>query len=130
MRRPQRHQLDPAARRVYGPQWVLLSEVAELAPSTGPMGLMTIVGLCSDATIEDLNTFGGRLSRPLPGRGVTAAKWLEHHLHMDSTEGELFEVDETLLAWARENQARRLWAVVGLGWGLDVETITASFSTR
>ena len=93
----------------------------------GPVGLTTIVGLCSEATVEELNAFGARLSRPLPGGGKTAAKWLACHLPTYRTEGQPFEVDEKLFAWARENQARRLWAVVGLIWGLDAETITASF---
>lgn len=123
----QHQRLDPTSKRVYGPLWTALCDVIDLHPYTGPVGIVTLVGLSSDASNEELATFAGRLVRPLPGGGETAAKWTERHLPIERTGKEAFRVDEKLVAWGREDRARRLWAIVGLAWGLGAETVVSSF---
>ncbi|MDA8312282.1 MAG: hypothetical protein M0Z46_17080 [Actinomycetota bacterium] len=127
--RPQRglRCLDPTAKRVYGSLWSVLCEVVEMHPHSGTGGLMTLVGLCSEATVEELVQFVSRLNLPLPGVGQTAARWLEHHQPPETSGGAPFEVGEKLLAWGREDPAQRLWAAIGLTWGLDSTSVMESF---
>jgi hypothetical protein len=103
-----------------------MAEIVDHQPHTGPVGLVTLVGLCSHATDKELAAFGAGLSRPLPGKvGVPAAKWLARQF--PSGDSKTFKPDTQLLAWAREEAARRLWAIVGLEWGLEVDVVMASF---
>lgn len=120
------HHLDPSAKRVYGPLWKTMCEVVDLHPHTSVGGVLTIVGLCSEATVEELALFTQRLSRPLPGRGETAARWLEHHLPTCGA-ADTAGFDEGLLLWGRQDEARRIWAVVALTWGLSANAVTAAF---
>lgn len=126
MRRHEHHHFDPASRRVYGPTWLQMIDVVDLHPNVGPVGLITLVGLCSVASDDELVLFGKGLARPLPGKaGEPPAKWLRRHFPRGADEA--FEPDTDLLAWAREDAARRLWAFVCITWGLEAGAVMSSF---
>lgn len=107
---------DSVAKRMYGPLWPVLADVWALAPHTNLDGIATLVALCTDTgDVDDLCT---RLNRPDPRTRESPRQWMAKSTPTCQPAGTL-DADAELLAWVGPDPARRLWAVVGLVWGLE-----------
>jgi hypothetical protein len=115
---------DPKGRRLYGPLWPVLTDVWGLNPATNLDGLATLVALC--CVVGDVGDLRTRISRPRPGMRMSVRSWMASYLPDGQPAGD-FTVDDDLLQWVAGDQARRIWAVTGIIWGLDRATIIGAF---
>ena len=116
---------DASARRLYGPLWPVLADIWALHPNTNGDGLASLVALCAGQT-DQIDEFIFRLQRPRPGGLQSAYAYMNQGLTSCDDTKEAWTVDAELVSWVGDTPDERLWAIVGLVWGLTrYETIAS-----
>ncbi|MBW3613922.1 MAG: hypothetical protein KY439_01245 [Actinobacteria bacterium] len=118
---------DSSARRVYGPLWPHLADVWAMASHTDLTGIATLVALCTDADAVGVSDFLSRLHRPRTGGMESPRSFMAGWVPACQDRSRPLTVDEALVSWVGDDRARRLWAVVGLVWGVSGTDIPTTF---
>ena len=116
---------DPSARKLYGHLWPLLADLWALAPHTDLPGIATLLALC--APRGDVDDFCSRLRRPRPGRRESARQWMARGVPPCRDATLDLCPNDAIVSWVADKSDRRLWAVVGLVWGLSPDELIASY---